>query len=99
MTTGKDLPIALVSILVALLVGVWEMGRLIQVQQVLSNAAREGAREAASSDLTVAQVKQVVIAYIQSAGLPTSNVQVTVVNVTHATPAGVLVITPTASSR
>ena len=35
------------AILFPLLVGVWEVGRLIQVQQVVSNAAREGARLAA----------------------------------------------------
>ena len=34
-------------VLVTLMVGLWEVGRIIQVQQVLSNAAREGARVAA----------------------------------------------------
>jgi Flp pilus assembly protein TadG len=29
-----------------LLIGVWEVGRLIQVQQIVSNSAREGARHA-----------------------------------------------------
>lgn len=35
-----------------LLVGVWEVGRLIQVQNILNNAAREGGRLAASGGLT-----------------------------------------------
>jgi hypothetical protein len=74
--------------LVLLLVGVWEVGRMIQLQQILANAAREGAREAAGSNLTVDQVEQVVISYIQSAGLPTANVQVTVENQTHPSPSG-----------
>ena len=30
--------------LVPVLIGVWEIGRLIQVQQIVSNSAREGAR-------------------------------------------------------
>ena len=30
--------------LVPLLIGVWEVGRLVQVQQIVSNSAREGAR-------------------------------------------------------
>jgi hypothetical protein len=34
-------------VLFTLMLGVWEVGRLIQVQQVLQNAAREGARIAA----------------------------------------------------
>ena len=34
-------------VLVILMVGLWEAGRIIQVQQILSNAAREGARVAA----------------------------------------------------
>ena len=35
------------SIMIPLLFGVWEIGRLIQVKQIVSNAAREGARLAA----------------------------------------------------
>jgi Flp pilus assembly protein TadG len=47
--------------LVPLLIGVWEVGRLVQVQQIVSNAAREGARLAAQaytikSDGTVTQI-------------------------------------------
>jgi len=34
---------------IPLLIGVWEVGRLVQVQQIVSNAAREGARLAAQA--------------------------------------------------
>lgn len=34
-------------VLVVILMGLWEVGRLIQLQQILSNSAREGARIAA----------------------------------------------------
>jgi Flp pilus assembly protein TadG len=34
-------------LLVPLIIGVWEVGRLVQVKQVVSNSAREGARRAA----------------------------------------------------
>jgi TadE-like protein len=34
-------------LLVPLVIGVWEIGRLVQVQQIVSNSAREGARLAA----------------------------------------------------
>src|SRR5262245_43626380 len=37
----------MLSVLLVVLVGIWEIGRLVQVQQVLKNAAREGARLAA----------------------------------------------------
>jgi hypothetical protein len=33
--------------LVPMIIGIWEIGRLIQVQQIVSNSAREGARLAA----------------------------------------------------
>jgi Flp pilus assembly protein TadG len=35
--------------LVPLVIGVWEVGRMVQVQQVVANAAREGARTAAQA--------------------------------------------------
>jgi Flp pilus assembly protein TadG len=35
--------------LVPLLIGIWEMGRLVQVQQIVANSAREGARLAAQA--------------------------------------------------
>jgi Flp pilus assembly protein TadG len=36
-------------LLVPLIIGVWELGRLVQVQQIVSNAAREGARLSAQA--------------------------------------------------
>ena len=78
---------ALVALLflVPLLIGVWEVGRLVQVHQIVSNAAREGARLAAQgypvkSDGTVTQiykdssggtpnVRDAVYQYLYAAGL------------------------------
>ena len=42
-----ELAALLLFIVIPLLIGVWEVGRLVHVQQVVSNAAREGARLAA----------------------------------------------------
>jgi Flp pilus assembly protein TadG len=42
-----ELAIVFLFLLIPLLFGVWEVGRLIQVQQIVSNSAREGARLAA----------------------------------------------------
>lgn len=36
-------------VLIPLMIGIWEVGRLVQVQQIVSNAAREGARRAAQA--------------------------------------------------
>jgi Flp pilus assembly protein TadG len=60
-----------------LLVGVWEVGRMVEVQQLLSNAAREGARQAATGQFTNAQVEQVVVNYLKVAGIPTTNLNTT----------------------
>jgi Flp pilus assembly protein TadG len=68
--------------IMALLVGIWEVGRLIEIKQVMTNAAREGGRQAATGQLTNTQVQAVVTQYLKVAGLPTSNVTVTVTNLT-----------------
>ncbi len=60
--------------ILALLVGIWELGRLIEIQQLMTNAAREGARQAATGQYTNAQVQSVISQYLTVAGLPTTNV-------------------------
>jgi Flp pilus assembly protein TadG len=65
-------------LILTLLLGIWEVGRLIEIQQMLHNAAREGGRQASTGQLTNSQVQDIVIDYLQQAGLPTSNVVVTV---------------------
>jgi Flp pilus assembly protein TadG len=72
----------LLPIMLLLLVGAWEAGRMIEINLILSNAAREGAREAAGGD-TSSKVQQTVINYLQNAGLPTTNAVVTVTDLTH----------------
>ena len=70
-------------VLLTLLFGVWEVGRLAELQQILSNAAREGGRQASLSTVTNAQVQTDVINYLKNAGVPTQNAAVTVTNVTE----------------
>jgi Flp pilus assembly protein TadG len=69
-------------IIVMLLVGTWEGGRMVEVQQLLNNAVREGARQAASGQLTNAQVQQAVTNYLNNAGVKTTNLVVTVNDLT-----------------
>ena len=64
-------------VLIILMFGVWEVGRLIQVNQIVVNAAREGARLAAGgyvdgTPVTSAMVTQAVQDYLASAGLPSA---------------------------
>ena len=63
-------------------VAIFEFGRAYQTWQVLTNAAREGARVAILSETTDAQVSTAVRAYMRSGGLPLADnagVRVTVV--------------------
>jgi Flp pilus assembly protein TadG len=54
-------------VFVTLLFGIWEVGRLVQVSQVLQNAAREAARQASSGTVTLTSIKTNVQSYIQGA--------------------------------
>jgi Flp pilus assembly protein TadG len=66
--TAITLPIILM-----ISVGIFEFGRAYQVQQVLTNAAREGARVAVLADYTDAQVTTVVRTYLTDGGLTAVN--------------------------
>jgi Flp pilus assembly protein TadG len=70
-------------LLLTLLLGTWEMGRYIEVQQIVCDAAREGGREACTGKLTNSQVITNVTNYMAIAGLPTANVAVTVNDLTN----------------
>jgi Flp pilus assembly protein TadG len=76
------LPVAL-----TLMLGVWEVGRMVEVCQILDNAAREGARMAAGgyvngTPVTCAMVQTEVSNYLTAAGFPSTaaNGAVTTVN-------------------
>jgi Flp pilus assembly protein TadG len=74
---------ALLPLILTLLLGIWDLGRLIEIQQLLTNAAREGGRQASTGQLTNSEVQAVVAQYLQVAGLPTSHVVVAVQDLTH----------------
>src|SRR6185437_5625543 len=69
-------------LLLGLLAGVWEVGVIVNTEQILNNAARVGGRQASTGLNTNDQVQQAVLQYLQNAGLPTANATVTVTNVT-----------------
>jgi Flp pilus assembly protein TadG len=71
-------------LLMPLLLGTWEVGRLLQVQQLLQNAAREGGRQAATGRVNTAGVQQAVVNYLTNNGITCSTTNVTVTNLTSA---------------
>jgi Flp pilus assembly protein TadG len=67
----------IMPIMLTLMLGVWEVGRMIQISQILENAAREGARVAAGgyvngTAVTVSTVQTEVQNYLTAAGLPSA---------------------------
>jgi Flp pilus assembly protein TadG len=70
--------------LLSFILGILEIGRYIDVYQVLSAAAREGARQASTGQMTNAQVIAAVTGCVQAAGLPTNNLTVSVADLTNA---------------
>jgi Flp pilus assembly protein TadG len=73
--------------LLTILLGVWDVGRLVDVYQILSNAAREGGRCASTGQLNVAGIQEAVLRYLKQALPPATDlteVTVTVTNLTNA---------------
>ncbi|MCI0455363.1 MAG: pilus assembly protein [Gemmataceae bacterium] len=74
---------AIVAVFLApLLIGVWEVGRLVEVQQHLVNGVREGGRQAATGIKDIDTVKLAVVNYLTQNGISCSVSEVTVTNET-----------------
>jgi Flp pilus assembly protein TadG len=54
-------------LLVTLLLGLWEVGRMVEVQQVVYNSCREGARDASMGQANLQAVASNLILYLQGA--------------------------------
>ncbi len=63
--------------------GIWEVGRMVQVQQLASNAAREGGRQAAAGLASSTSIRQYVVNYLNMNGL--TGVDLTMVTLTNIT--------------
>jgi Flp pilus assembly protein TadG len=61
-----------------LIFGMIEYGRMVMVQQVITNASREGARRAILDNATLTEVETVVDNYLTSASIDPEQVVVTV---------------------
>jgi len=62
--------------LLLLIFWILEFGRLVMVEQVLTNAAREGARRAVLEHMTASQVRTQVLQYLGQTSVPGANVDV-----------------------
>ncbi|MGI8978939.1 MAG: TadE/TadG family type IV pilus assembly protein [Pirellulaceae bacterium] len=82
LTRGKRLGAAAVEFAVVaplfflLVFGMVEFGRMVMIQQVITNASREGARKAVLDGATSSDVKSSVVTYMSNGGvtIATSNV-------------------------
>lgn len=63
-------------LLFLLLFGMFEFGRLVMVQQILTNASREGARRGILEQSTTAEVETVVTDYLSGSSIPGATVAV-----------------------
>ena len=70
------------TLLIPLLLGTWEVGRLVQVQQLLQNAAREGGRQAAAGNYPTATIQQTMVTMLNANGIPCTTSNVTITNLT-----------------
>ena len=85
-----EIAIAL-PILLALLVGIFEFARAYNIQQVITSAAREGAREGVLPTATAAVVDSVVDARLSNANITSATVTITNISVTTGNPVTVTV--------
>jgi Flp pilus assembly protein TadG len=72
----------LLPVMLVLMLGTWEVGRIVEVSQILTNAAREGGRSASTGQNTNSQVQTTVLNYLTNAGLSSSTATVTVTDLT-----------------
>jgi Flp pilus assembly protein TadG len=69
--------------IVMLLLGLWEVGRMVEVEAILYDAAGVGGRAASIGLSSAAQVQTAVTNYLAFAGLPAQNATVTVSDLTN----------------
>jgi Flp pilus assembly protein TadG len=76
-----------VPIILLICVGIFEFGRAYQVQQILTNAVREGARAAVIEGTSDERVSKIVTDYMASGNLPVPAAPVTI-DISRAEPFG-----------
>ncbi|MCS7159357.1 MAG: TadE/TadG family type IV pilus assembly protein [Gemmatales bacterium] len=77
-----ELAVAL-PLLLLLMLGIWEIARFIEVQQILNNAAREAGRQVAGGGKSIEQVRQGLISFLQSASINPAQLELSVSNLSN----------------
>jgi Flp pilus assembly protein TadG len=75
-TATVEFALVMMFLLPPMVIGLIEVGRMVEVQQILSNAAREGARHASTAQYTNNQCRDLVKAYLLAANIPITNATV-----------------------
>jgi Flp pilus assembly protein TadG len=63
-------------LLFLLILAIFEFGRMVMVQQIITNAAREGARRAILEQSTVPEVEQTITNYLAESSISSASVTV-----------------------
>jgi Flp pilus assembly protein TadG len=71
----------MIPVIVLLIIGAVDFGRVIMTRQVMTNAAREGASVGIYADANTESVTNSVKSYLEGAGLKPSNANITVTGV------------------
>jgi Flp pilus assembly protein TadG len=71
-------------LLLTILLGVWDIGRLVDASQILNNAAREGGRQASTGQAAVTDIQNAILNTLSQAGVSTTGVTISVTNLTNA---------------
>lgn len=66
--------------LMIFLLGTWEVGRVLEVQQIMNNAAREAGRQASAGQLASSDISTLVKQYVSNEGLLSTNATTTILN-------------------
>lgn len=73
----------ILPLLVVLMFGIWEVSRLIAVQEVMTNAVREGGRQCSTAQVDTATAKQAVVDYMAEYNITVALTDVTISNLTN----------------
>ena len=72
----------ILPLFLALIVAIWDLGQVVRGLQIVSIAAREGGRQAASGTKSLTQIETLVRATLTQNGLPASDATFTYLNAT-----------------
>lgn len=73
----------LLPMVLTMMLGTWEVGRMVEVSQILNTAVSEGGRNAATGQYTNSQIQTIMLNYLTTAGLNNSTATATINDLTN----------------